>query len=431
MSIGNSVLKAGAALAKTGSSAAVNVENSAVSAGAALAKTGSSAAVNAGSSAAVSAENSAPKAGKLKLVNSENAPLIKSGCAVQPGFQCRQTFEIPNSALNYHPGHMAKGMRKMQGHLARVDCVLEIHDARIPFSGRNPAFYNKLTAIRPHILVLNKCDLAERMDREEIREILLRNDPNLAEVVYTNSKIEHHQSIKSIMPTITDAIERRAIHNLKNERYFMCIGVPNSGKSSLINAMRRTFVRKSKACPVADHAGVTRAVQERVKLMDWPPTYCYDTPGITQPAIPDVETGMRLAAVSSFKDSNVGLDNIVDYLLYFMNKRSMFQYVSAFGLEEPTDDVYILLISIAKSLEMTIKTRVFTSAGGVRLRYDTHRAAMYFLDQYRRGNLGTFILDDDKLLEERTKHSNLRLPPGQRPLAIDSGRLAIDSGRRR
>ena len=109
MSIGNSVLKAGAALAKTGSSAAVNVENSAVSAGAALAKTGSSAAVSAGSSAAVSAENSAPKAGKLKLVNSENAPLIKSGCAVQPGFQCRQTFEIPNSALNYHPGHMAKG----------------------------------------------------------------------------------------------------------------------------------------------------------------------------------------------------------------------------------------------------------------------------------------------------------------------------------
>lgn len=389
MSAGSSVIKAGSALAKTGTSA-VSAGNSTAKAGNCIMKSGS-------------ARNS--------LVKSES----------ETGFKCRQTFEIHKEKLNFHPGHMAKGMRKMQGHLSRVDCVLEIHDARIPFSGRNTAFYHKLTAIRPHILVLNKSDLVERADREEIREILLRNEPNLAEVVYTNSKIEHSQSIKSIMPAITNAIERRAIHNPKSERYFMTIGVPNSGKSSLINAMRRTFVRKSKACPVADHAGVTRHVQERVKLLDWPPTYCYDTPGITTPATPDVETGMRLAAVGSFKDTIVGLDNIVDYMLYFMNKRGMFQYVSAFGLDEPTDDVYVLLVNIARSLGYITSSRVLTMGGGSRRRYDTHRAAQYFVDQFRKGNLGAFILDQDKLAEERQKHSTLSLPSGNRPLAINSG----------
>jgi len=290
-------------------------------------------------------------------------------------------------------------------------------------------FYQKLTAIRPHILVLNKSDLVDGTDHKETREILLRNEPHLADVIYANSKAEHCQSIKSLMPSIVEAIETRAIHTLKHERYFMVIGIPNTGKSSLINAMRRVFVKKGKACRVEAHACVTKTVQERVKLSDWPPTYCYDTPGISTPSIPDTETGMRLAAVGCLKDQSVGIENVVDYMLYYLNKRGMFEYVNAFGLDEPTDDVYVLLINIAKSLRLIKKTRVFTSGGGYKQRWDTLEAANHFVRNFRAGDFGLFMLDDDRLEEERAKYSDLRLDSGRRPLTIDSGRrpLSIDT----
>lgn len=103
---------------------------------------------------------------KTNSANNAGKSLVKSGNAanalvehVETGSKFRQRFEIHSAKLNFHPGHMSKGMKKMQSRLAKVDCILEVHDARIPFSGRNSTFYNKLTAVRPHILVLNKSDL--------------------------------------------------------------------------------------------------------------------------------------------------------------------------------------------------------------------------------------------------------------------------------
>ena len=87
---------------------------------------------------------------------------MSAGKIASEVFRSRQSFAIEKAKLNFFPGHMNRGMRKMQARLSRVDCFLEIHDARIPFSGRNPNFYTKLTAIRPHILVFNKMDLVKR-----------------------------------------------------------------------------------------------------------------------------------------------------------------------------------------------------------------------------------------------------------------------------
>jgi len=345
---------------------------------------------------------------------------MSGGSAAAKAFRCRTNFVIDPGKLNYYPGHMARGLKKMQARLGRVDCFLEVHDARIPFSGRNPQFYQKLTAIRPHVIVFNKMDLADMSMNEEIRHYLMLNEPHLADVIWTNSKIQFSQSIKAIMPQIHQAIDRHAFHTLKTDRNIMVLGIPNTGKSSVINALRRVSVRRGKAVPTGDTPGITRAVQERVKLDDVPPTYCFDTPGVMTPSQHEIENGMRLAACGAFKDSEIGIENIVDYLLYFMNKRAMFQYVISFGLEEPTDDVFILLNSIARNLKFKKTIKLFSSGGGRKEVWDTYTAANYFLGQYRKGNLGTFILDDDKLEDLRGKYSRLRIAGNQDPFAIDA-----------
>jgi len=348
---------------------------------------------------------------------------MSAGKVAGEAFRCRQSFSVEKAKLNFFPGHMNRGMQKMQAQLSRVDCFLEIHDARIPFSGRNPNFYTKLTAIRPHILVFNKMDLVNRDEREEIREIIMDNEPHLSDVIWTNANTQFPPSVKSIMSIATEAIERNAYHAVKPERHFMMIGVPNTGKSAMINALRRTFVRKANIKgKVEPHAGATRSVQERIKLLDKPLTYIFDTPGISTPSVGEVEGTMRLAACGCLKDADIGLDVIVDYLLYYFNKRGMFEYVPLFELEEPTDNVYDLLLGIAKRSGLTHRIRDPTSMiGKRRLRYNTFQAAEVFLKHYRKGDLGRFILDDDKLAEERAKRSRLRLSAGGLPpLQIDS-----------
>ena len=121
-----------------------NVSNAVVNAGSAMVRAGSAELKPAGSA----------------LVKAGSA-VVKGGIAAPEGFQCRSSFTIEQGKLNFYPGHMARGLKKMQARLGRVDCFLEVHDARIPFSGRNPQFYQKLTAIRPHVIVFNKSDLAD------------------------------------------------------------------------------------------------------------------------------------------------------------------------------------------------------------------------------------------------------------------------------
>lgn len=317
-------------------------------------------------------------------------------------FKCRNNFVMEKELFAFHPGHMAKGMNKMQNKLARVDCFIETHDARIPFSGRNKAFYDRLTAIRPHILCFNKMDLADTQNKAEIRSLIMEGEPNLADVIWTDACIQYHQTVKAILGRVNKAIDEKAFHTLKKERNIMIIGVPNTGKSSLINALRRVHVRKGNVAPVANHAGVTRAVQERIKLLDHPPTYLVDTPGVTTPSVLDTETGMRLALCSTYKDSLIGEDNICDYLLYWLNKRSRFEYVNYFGLEKPTDDINVLLAQIARTHRLRIRRRSVGPGGGHITCLNFLDAAKHMLRQFRMGNLGLFMLDDD-ILEKKLR----------------------------
>ncbi|BES98310.1 Hypothetical protein NTJ_11125 [Nesidiocoris tenuis] len=307
----------------------------------------------------------------------------------------RQRFAFTNKdVLRWFPGHMGKGMKQIQTNLRSVDLVLEVHDARIPASGRNPQFEYSLGGVRPHILVLNKSDLADLTKASAIVSHLKQNE-GVTDVLFTNAKDPFCKGMKRLIPTITRLIGESDRHNRSELKEFcvMVIGVPNVGKSSIINSLRNKCLRKSSAAPVGAVAGITRSVGMKIKVSQEPLIYILDSPGILNPRVDDVETGFKLALCSSMLDHLVGIRNIADYLLYFLNKRQCFTYVEKLNLKEPTDSIDFLLVSAAISSGKTVKRRDMAT-GGYTTVPDLDRAATTFVSMFRSGEFGKFLLDD-------------------------------------
>lgn len=122
-------------------------------------------------------------------------------------YNFRKKFpHINKDLLRWFPGHMNKGLKQMQRKLKSVDCVIEVHDARIPFSGRNPIFTNTLTGAKPHILVLNKVDLTIKSLIPRVKD-QLKAEQNIENVVYTNSKDQGCRGLKTLRPLMVDLIK--------------------------------------------------------------------------------------------------------------------------------------------------------------------------------------------------------------------------------
>ena len=238
----------------------------------------------------------------------------------------RKTYKaLHKELIQWFPGHMGKGLKQMQQRLKTVDCIIEVHDSRIPFSGRNDEFKNTISGLKPHILVLNKKDLIDKKYHSRIVERLKQQDnPN---VLLTNCRDQQCTGIKKVIPLAIDLIKNSDRFNRSEEKehQIMIIGVPNVGKSSLINVLRNRHLNKKGASAVGAVAGITKSVLNRIKICEDPYIYMLDTPGILMPNIRNMEVGMKLALCSCFKDHLVGEDNIADYLLYHMNKIENFR----------------------------------------------------------------------------------------------------------
>uniref|UniRef100_A0A1A9W1A2 Mitochondrial GTPase 1 n=1 Tax=Glossina brevipalpis TaxID=37001 RepID=A0A1A9W1A2_9MUSC len=301
---------------------------------------------------------------------------------------------ISKHPIRWFPGHMGKGLKQMQQKLKAVDCVIEVHDARIPFSGRNPDFQQTLIGdnVKPHILVLNKKDLITNKDQANIKEILAKNE-RLKHVLFTNCKDQQCTGIKRLMPLANEIISNSARYNREGEKDFcvMIAGVPNVGKSSLINVLRNRNLRKKSAAQVGGIAGITRSVMEKIKISENPLMYMIDTPGILEPKIKNDEMGMKLAAVGCLPDHLVGEDLIADYLLYWLNKNSRFEYVNLVGLEKPTDNISELLITYAEKLSVRRKLR--QNDGQLLIMPDILHSSREFIKLFRQKKLGRINLD--------------------------------------
>ncbi|XP_041260902.1 mitochondrial ribosome-associated GTPase 1 isoform X3 [Onychostruthus taczanowskii] len=285
----------------------------------------------------------------------------------------RERFEFGGrDVASWFPRHMAKGLRQMRLALRRADCLVEVHDARIPLSGRNPALQEAL-GIRPHVLVLNKMDLADPRRQPAVLEQLRQQ--GCSHVVFTDCQRDVN-------------VKKSSEHNI------LVIGVPNVGKSSLINSLRRLHLKKGNATAVGGEPGITKAVLSRIQVCEKPLMYLVDTPGVLPPRLGDVETGMKLALCGAIHDHLVGEDIMADYLLYTLNKQQQFRYVQRYGLGQPCDHIEPLLKHVALSQGRTQKVKVLTGTGNVNMTMLNYPAAAYeFLRDFRAGRLGRVTLD--------------------------------------
>ncbi|OQV20981.1 Mitochondrial ribosome-associated GTPase 1 [Hypsibius exemplaris] len=310
----------------------------------------------------------------------------------------RQVFQhASKDLLQWFPGHMAKGMRNMQSQLRKVDGIIEVHDARVPFSGRNALFRDKLSAVCPHLFVLNKIDLADMSRKKEIISRLKQE--GVTDVIMTDCKQNSTATAAQIIPKIVELIKTspRYDRNFSSPSVYtlMVIGVPNVGKSSLINLLRSIHMKRGgKPAQVGAMPGVTRAVQTGMFVSLRPAIMVLDTPGISAPNVPSIDAAMKLAVCHVLQDTRIGEDVLVDYLLFWLNKHGDFRYVEAFGMEKPTDKVMELLVHIAttRNIFQTIKP---VTGGPLVRRVDLTASARWVLAQFRAGKLGTVMLDSD------------------------------------
>ncbi|XP_067015412.1 mitochondrial GTPase 1 [Anabrus simplex] len=308
----------------------------------------------------------------------------------------RECFNVVSKdVLHWFPGHMGRGLKQMQQKLKSVDCIIEVHDARIPFSGRNSDFKHTVSSVKPHILVLNKKDLIDHRLYPRIEQKL--KEEGISRVLFTNCRDHKCSGVKRVVPLASDLISSSDRFNRSEQKEvcMMVIGVPNVGKSSLINALRNKYLKKSGVAHVGAVAGITRSVQNRIKIRQDPPVFLLDTPGILTPTIRDVEAGLRLAVCACLQDHLVGEDIIADYLLYILNKSGNFNYTKLMGLDEPTDDIGVVLTKGAVKLGKMKKIHNYD--GQYIVKPDLVASAHHFLKAFRQGNLGRITLDEDWL----------------------------------
>lgn len=285
--------------------------------------------------------------------------------------------DFQKQTVQWFPGHMAKTRRQIKESLPLVDAVTELLDARIPLSSRNPELH-ALVASKPHIVLLNKCDVADEAATRRWKAWFdAQGTPALAVDCRSGRGLNAYgETVRTLMQ---DKIRANAGKGMAGRALrVMVVGIPNTGKSSFINRM----AGRSRA-KVADRPGVTRqnqwfAIGNGIELLD--------TPGVLWPKFDDPEVGNRLAFIGSVKDEVLDAETLALRLLAVLGAQYMDRLCGRYQLNEAEASVcapYELLELIGRKRGMLIR-------GG---EIDTERASAMLLDEYRAGKLGRITLE--------------------------------------
>ena len=277
--------------------------------------------------------------------------------------------------VQWFPGHMAKTRRLIKESLNLVDGVVEIVDARIPVSSRNPEL-DSIIQKKPRIILLNKCDVADSQATSMWLKYFRDKGFYAAAVdCRTGKGLNSFDSL--VKQALKSVIERNDAKGMSGKPIrLMVVGIPNTGKSSFINRMGKNAKAK-----VADKAGVTRqnqwfVVGNGIELLD--------TPGVLWPKFDDPEVGDKLAFIGSVKDEVTDKETLACRLL---------ESLAATRPQAIEDRYKISGISGLQGweiLEMIGKKRGFLIKGG---EIDYERAAVIVADEFRGGKLGRITLE--------------------------------------
>ena len=275
--------------------------------------------------------------------------------------------------FQWYPGHMTKAKRMMQENMKLIDLVIELVDARVPISSRNPDI-DELGKNKARLILLNKSDLAEEKWNDAWMEYFKEKGYS---VVKLNAK--KGSGIKSINGVIQEAckekIERDRKRGILNRPVrAIVVGIPNVGKSTFINALA------GKACTkTGNKPGVTKGKQwirlnKNVELLD--------TPGILWPKFEDQTVGLRLAFIGSIKDEILHTEELAAELTQFMVREYPGVLAEKYEMEE-SENGFENVQEIAKSRHCLVKGNEL----------DTEKAAKLLLDDFRNGRLGRITLE--------------------------------------
>ena len=275
--------------------------------------------------------------------------------------------------IQWYPGHMTKTRRQIEADLKQVDAGCEIGDARVPVSSRHPDI-DTLCGNKPRIIVFNRMDLADPATTKRWMEYF-RNKGIAAVATDCKSRKGISDFQPAVRSVLKEKLERDAARGMHRPLRVMVVGIPNVGKSTLINQ-----ISGRKGAKAENRPGVTRGkqwvtVDNGLLLLD--------TPGILWPKFEDPEVGMMLAYTGAVKENIMDTEELACRLMEHLWNRYPDAIKVRYGIENPEDTSGYAL------LEAAGRKRGFLLARG---EIHTERMAKGLLDEYRSGKLGRFTM---------------------------------------
>lgn len=279
--------------------------------------------------------------------------------------------------IQWFPGHMAKARRQVTEKLKFIDIVFELVDARIPAASRNPMI-DEIITNKPRLVLLNKADMADpRMTKEWISFYKKQGIHALAIDSQTGSGLK--QIITSSKEILKEKFDKMAAKGIKPRAIrALIVGIPNVGKSTLINRLAKKNIAKT-----GDRPGVTKAQQwikvgKELELLD--------TPGILWPKFEDQLVGQKLAVTGAIKDTILNLQDIAVYALTFLKEKYPNRLKERYNLDEYPEDIVSLFDEIGK------RRGCMVSGGYI----DYDKTAELVLRELRSEKLGPISFEEPK-----------------------------------
>ena len=286
----------------------------------------------------------------------------------------KESMEDFTTPINWYPGHMARTKRLLSEQIRKVDLVLELCDARLPHSSRNPEI-RKLAAGKKQIVLLNKADLADQTETVKWLSAIRRT--GLEAYAIDSTKLKSKELISLIQKSTRESAEKALARGFHKNIRVMVLGVPNVGKSTMINSLRGKGIART-----GDRPGVTLNNQW-IRIS--PYLELLDTPGLLWPRLDDQQAARRLCYIGSVKDDVTDLYELAISLLEELMNTCPESTMNRFHITQADLNGHELIKAACKGRGWLLKGN----------EYDFDRASRIILDEFRDGRLGRITLEKE------------------------------------